>query len=128
MFDSGWEGPELGVTETLFRSLPVGKQAPRTLVPQDFQHGSYTVPQVKQLKFQVPVIETAPAPALRLQSKTILVKSLGGGDGIVGTYLMERYRITIDYQRRHVLLEPYARTTPTQKQEKGGDGRETLKA
>ena len=122
VFDSGWEGPELGITETLLQSFPMQRQAPRTPVPQNFQHGSYTVPQLKGLQFQAPVIAPAHAPPLCLQSKTIIVKSLGGGDGIVGTYLMERYRITLDYQRRCILLEPYARPVATQKQEKAGVG------
>lgn len=117
VFDSGWEGPELGITEALLRSLPAQKQAPRTLVPQNFQHGSYTVPQLENLQFQAPVLVPTHVPAVRLSSKTIVLKSLGGGNGTVGTYLMERYRITIDYQRGRILLEPYDQTMPGQKQE-----------
>ncbi len=122
VIDSGWEGPELGISETLLQSLPAQKHTARTSILQNFQHGSYIVSQLNHLQFQAPVLLPDHAAPVLLSSKTVVTQSLIGGNGSVGTYLMERYRITIDYPRGRILLEPYARTVPGQKQENPAPG------
>lgn len=118
MLDTGWEGPDLGLSEELVHQVPSLEKLPRKSVSFSSGFSDSSALQVPQLEFKVPSLSPADAPPLLLKSVGTLVKSSAGGEGIVGTYLMERYRITIDYQRRRVLLEPYARDVPGKKQEK----------
>lgn len=113
MIDTGWEGPELGLTTAFFRQLPQSRQRTQKTVHGYFAHSVGTVHQLDSLSFQMPVL-SHPALPVVLTGKGWIVKSLSGGDGIVGTALMRRYRITLDYPRRRVLLEPYALSVPNQ--------------
>jgi len=118
VFDSGWGVPNLGLTEDFFQRIPTLQQVPRHSVPYSATHGASTVPQLQRLRFQVPCLSPSHALPILLEDKGLLVKGVGGGEGVVGMHLMERYCITIDYQRQRILLEPYAQAAPGQKQEK----------
>lgn len=118
LLDTGWEGPNLGLSEDIVRQVPSLQKLPQKLAPFSSGFSDSSALYVPKLEFKVPCLSPAGAPALMLKSTGQLVKSSVSGQGVVGTYLMERYRITIDYQRRQVLLEPYARVVPGQKQEK----------
>ena len=57
---------------------------------------------------------TAPFLVSRTQNKDF-IKSLGI-DAYIGPWLLQRYRVTIDRQRRKLLLEPFPRAEETKKQ------------
>lgn len=118
MLDTGWEGPELGLSEDFASQVPALQKLPRRAALFHSGFAASTASQIPALRFEVPCLSPVGAPPLMLKSAGMLVKSCAGGEGVVGTYLMERYRITIDYQRRRVLLEPYTRDVPGKKQEK----------
>ena len=48
----------------------------------------------------------------------LVTPTLYGGEGAIGIALMERYRVTIDYGRERVLLEPYDHPRSQTMQEK----------
>ena len=118
LLDTGWEGPDLGLSEKIVHQIPALQKLPQKPVPFSSGYSASSALQVPVLEFKVPCLSPEGAPSVILKSTGTLVKSPGGGQGVVGTYLMERYRITIDYRRGLVLLEPYAKDTPGQKQEK----------
>ena len=118
VIDTGWEGQELGIDEHLVSQLPTLRQVPRSKGTSLWAYSTASVPQLDHLSFQVPTLPPHAEP-ITLQGRGMIVNSIGGGQGIIGTNLMEQYRITIDYQRRRVLLEPYAHNVPGQKQENG---------
>ncbi len=117
VIDTGWEGQELGITKEFFQQLSRLRQVPRREVLGNWAYSSGRVPQLDYLRFQVAALSPRVEP-VALEGRGWIVDSIGGGRGIIGTNLMERYRITIDYQRRRVLLEPYQEVKNTQKQEK----------
>ncbi len=83
-------------------------------------HGSAQVERLHDLNVTLPCSwppHTAPLP---LRMDGLVTPTLYGGDGVIGLALMRRYRITIDYQRGRVLLEPYAQDGLGRKQEKAG--------
>lgn len=119
MIDTGWEGTELGLTTEFFRQLPRNQQGAQQKSVGHFAYGISVVRQEKSLTFQIPVLQRHVPPVV-LTEKGWIVKLLSGGAGIVGTTLMQRFRITLDYPHRRVLLEPYAHKASRQKQEKRG--------
>lgn len=117
LLDTGWEGPDLGLSEEIVHQIPALQKLPQKPVPFSSGYSDSSALQVPELEFKVQCLSPKGAPSVILKSTGTLVKSPSGGQGAVGTYLMERYRITIDYGRRRVLLEPYAKDTPERKQE-----------
>lgn len=115
--DTGWSDPKLVITSDLYTHLPFLQKLPKHLTTINAAYSSASVPQLDHLSFQVPALPPHSQP-ITLQGEGTIIKPLGVAQGIVGTKLMERYRITIDYQRRWILLEPYQAVKNTQKQEK----------
>ena len=117
VIDTGWEEQELGIKKDFFQQLPLSLPNPPQVAVGHFAYGIGSVPQIEHLSFQIAAL-TPPNSSIMLNGKGWIVPSLSGGEGIVGTSLMQQFRITLDYSRRRVLLEPYAHRVSEQKQEK----------
>ncbi len=81
-------------------------------------HSSAQVERLHDLNVTIPCSWPPHTAPISLKMDGLVTPTLYGGEGVIGLALMKRYRITIDYQRRRVLLEPYAQAGPGQKQEK----------
>ncbi len=122
ILDTGWGRPELGLTDNFVKRHPSIRQAKRDLTPLNATHSSAPVERLHNLKVTIPCLAPPLAKPISLTLGGAVTPTLDGDDkekrGVIGLALMRRYRITIDYQRRRVLLEPYAQDAPGKKQEK----------
>ena len=116
--DTGWDGPELGLTEDFVKRHPAVGRAKHDLFQFGAMHSSAQVERIYGLKVTIPCLWPPPAAPIPLRTDGLVAPTLYGGDGVIGLALMKRYRITVNYGRRHVLLEPYAQDGPGRKQEK----------
>lgn len=120
--DIGWGGPELGLTDNFVKRHPSVRQAKHDLIPLNAMHSSAQVERLHDLNITIPCLAPPHVKPISLTLDGSVTPTLDGdyeeGEGVIGLALMKRYRITIDYGRRHVLLEPYAQDGPGQKQEK----------
>lgn len=116
--DTGWAGPELGLTDDFVKHHPSLKEAKHDLFQFNAMHTSAPVERLHDLNVTLPCLWPPHVTPISLRMDGLVTPTLYGGEGVMGFALMERYRVTIDYGRRRVLLEPYAQETPGQKQEK----------
>ena len=116
--DTGWDGPELGLTDEFVKHHPSVGQAKRDLLQFDAMHGSAQVKRLHGLNVAIPCSWPPNTAPISLRMDGLATPTLYGGEGVIGLALMKRYRITIDYRWRRVLLEPYAQDGPDRKQEK----------
>ena len=116
--DTGWAGPELGLTDEFVKHHPSVGQAKHDLFQFGAMHGSAQVERLHGLNVAIPCLWPPRTAPISLRMDGLVTPTLYGGEGVIGLALMERYRITIDYGRRRVLLEPYAQDGPGHKQEK----------
>ncbi len=116
--DTGWAGPELGLTDDLVKHNPSFKQAKHDLSQFNAAHSSAQVERLHDLNVRLPCLWPPHANPISLTTDGFVTPTLYGGEGVIGLALMERYRITIDYGRGRVLLELYAQDGRGQKQEK----------
>ena len=117
--DTGWAGPEIGLTADLVKhhSSLVG-HAKQDTVTFGALHSSAQVERLHDLHVTLPCLFPPHLPPVSLRADGLVTPVLYGGEGVIGLALMKRYRITIDYGRRRVLLEPYAPVKSQTMQEK----------
>ena len=120
--DTGWGGPELGLTKRVVNQHPSIKQVRNDLVPFNAANSSAQVERLHDLNLTIPCLWPPHVKPISLTVDGLVTPTLDsdadGGEGAIGLTLMECYRITIDYGRGRVLLEPYAQDGQGQKQEK----------
>jgi hypothetical protein len=115
--DTGWAGPELGLTDDFVKHHPSLKEAKHDLFHFNAMHTSAPVERLHDLNVTIPCSAPARVKPISLKINGLVTPAIYGGEGAIGLALMERYRVTIDYQRGRILLEPYALVAPSKKQE-----------
>ena len=124
--DTGWDGPEMGLTKSFVDRHPSIRRARRDRMPVNAIYSTAQVDRLHDLVLTAPCLWPPHAPPLTLKVDAGVTPTLPSdspeGEAAIGLLLMERYRITIDYQRGRVLLEPYARPVAIQKQENPAPG------
>ena len=120
--DTGAGGSEICLTKKLVEKHFSLNKAKRSLASLDGANSSSQVPRLEKLMVSFPCTALPYAKPIALKLDGLVTPSLdtdaSDGGAVIGLPLMERYRITIDYPRGRVLLEPYAGDVPGQKQEK----------
>ena len=106
--DTGWGAPEIGLTEDFVSRHPSVGHVKHDLAQFGDLHGSMQVERLHDLHVTLPCLWPPHTAPISLRMNGLVTPTLYGGEGVIGLALMERYRITIDYGRRRVLLEPYA--------------------
>ncbi len=124
--DTGWGGPEMGLTRNFVDKHPAISRARRDRMPLNAANSSAEINRLHDLHLTIPCFWPPHAKPIALKVDAAVTPTLAGGppegSAMIGLTLMERYRITIDYGRGRILLEPYDRAVPGQKQEKVGAG------
>ena len=117
--DTGWDGPEIGLTADLVKEHPslVG-HAKHDTVTFGALYSSAQVERLNDLNVTLPCLLPPHARPVSLQADGLVTPTLYGGEGVIGLALMKRYRVTIDYGRRRVLLELYDHPASQNMQEK----------
>ena len=120
--DTGAGQPEICLTQALVDRNPLMKQKRHDMSSLNATSSSAQVERFQDLKVRFKCLGPLHAAPLLLRLNALVTPTLNGaevgGAGVIGLPLMKQYRITIDYGRGRVLLEPYARDVPGQKQEK----------
>ena len=120
--DTGWDGSDLGLTSNFVEHHSSIRQARRDLTPLKATHSSAQVERLHNLNVTIPCLAPPLIKPISLTLGGVVTPTLDGdddgGEVAIGVALMERYRITIDYGRRRVLLEPYAPVKSQTMQEK----------
>ena len=108
VLDTGWDGTEIGLTENFVSRHPSVQHAKHDLTQFGALHSSAQAERFHDLDVTLPCLWPPHTAPISLRMNGLVTPTLYGGEGVIGLALMERYRITIDYGRRRVLLEPYA--------------------
>ena len=108
VLDTGWDGTEIGLTENFVSRHPSVQHAKHDLTQFGALHSSAQAERFHDLDVTLPCLWPPHTAPISLRMNGLVTPTLYGGEGAIGLALMERYRITIDYGRRRVLLEPYA--------------------
>ena len=120
--DTGWGGSDLGLTSDFVEHHSSIRQARRDLTFLNATHSFAQVECLHNLNVTIPCLSPPLTKPISLTLGGEVTPTLDGdddgGEGAIGIALMERYRITIDYGRRRVLLEPYAPVKSQTMQEK----------
>jgi hypothetical protein len=120
--DTGAGGSEICLTQTLVDNNPSVKQRWRDVSSLNATSSSAQVERFHNLTVKFPCSVLSRTPPVALNLNGLVTPTLKSdpveGAGVIGLPLMQRYRITIDYGRGHILLEPYQNISAVQKQEK----------
>lgn len=120
--DTGAGGPEICLTQTLVDRNSLIKQKRHDMAPLNATSSSAQVERLHNLNVKFLCSVPRHAPPITLKLDGLVTPALKSDDpkgmAVIGFPLMQHYRITIDYQRGRVLLEPYQKVKDTRKQEK----------
>ena len=120
--DTGAGGSEICLTQALVENTPFIKQKRHDVSSLNATSSSAQVERLYNLNVKFPCLVPRRIPPVALSLNGLVTPTLksdpAGGIGVIGFPLMQRYRITIDYGRGRILLEPYQKVKNTKKQEK----------
>jgi len=120
--DTGCGGSDLDLTSNFVEHHPSIRQAKRDLIPLNATNSSAQVERLHDLAVTITCLAPPHVKPISMTLDGSVTPTQEGddeeGEGVIGLALMKRYRITIDYGRRRVLLEPYAQAASGRKQEK----------
>lgn len=120
--DTGAGGSEICLTQTLVDNNPFVKQRRHNMSSLNATSSSAQVERLYNLNVKFPCSAPPHSSPIALNLNGVVTPTLRSdpveGTGVIGFPLMQRYRITIDYGRGCILLEPYQKVKNTKKQEK----------
>ena len=122
MLDTGWGDSDFGIANNFVKHHPSLRLVRHDKTRFNARHSAEQVERLHDLKLTIPCLWPPSVKPISMTLNGLVTPTLDRddekGSGVIGLALMERYRITIDYGRGRVLLEPYVQSTPGQKQEK----------
>lgn len=105
--DTGWNEKNVAVSNHLWDTIPVFKSSSTKIVKLKAALSTVGVQHVSKAKIQIPVhvgrnevFVTIITPAVKSNSAT------KGADAVIGSAFLENFRVTIDYPRQEIFLEP----------------------
>ena len=104
ILDTGWTGKAISISEGYFQKTMAKKKWKSEQTDFSSTSGSAKSTQIANVPFAFP------SGAVSLTPANIL--ALPMADSVIGSEILQHYRVTIDYQRRKILLEPNDLSAP----------------
>ena len=101
--DTGWAGPECGITQSALDTNPELQSYKRSDTRVDFLFGKADVRMITGLSLQ---LKSATDEATVNQDAIVMAGDWDGIDGVFGTWVLQGFCVTFDTPHKLLLLEP----------------------